>query len=286
MKIQQLQIEKFIKQALEEDKAKNDITTKALFLDKHKVNAFIEVKQKCVLAGIEIARLVFAAVDKRISICTKYKDGITLNPSTKVMSIEGSIKSIFSAERIALNILSRLSGIATMTDEFAKAAYPVRIYDTRKTTPGIRFLEKYAVKVGGGYNHRMDLEEHFLVKDNHINSFKKIYPDKTIEDIIEKVKSSRKNKIIEIEVENLIDFEQALKAQAGIIMLDNMNIEDIKKALELKNSNSYRKKPIIEVSGGMDIKRVKSLGKLPIDRISVGRLTHSIQNIDFSLEIE
>jgi nicotinate-nucleotide pyrophosphorylase (carboxylating) len=246
-----------VKAALREDVGKKDITSASIIPKEKKVNAAIITRQACVVCGLDIAKAAFKTQDKMLEFSTRTRDGRHLKKGACLARIEGRAGSILAAERVALNFLSLLSGIATKTYEFVKAAQPykVKILDTRKTVPGLRKLQKYAVRTGGGYNHRMGLNDMVLIKDNHIKVTKS--QSHKVTSMIEEIRKKTGKKIkIEIEVKNLREFKQALRAGPDIIMLDNMKLTDIRK--------------------------ISSTG---IDMISVVGLTHSIKSIDLSLEI-
>jgi len=204
------------------------------------------------------------------------------------MKIYGKARAILTAERTVLNFLAHLSGIATQTKGFIEKIkpYKAKILDTRKTTPGLRILEKYAVKCAGGFNHRLGLWDMVLIKDSH----KKIRRSKierrlekvSIKELIKDARRKNKNKKIEIEVENLREFQDALLARPDIIMLDNMDLKRIKKALVLRRG----RRPLIEVSGNITLNNVRAIAKTGVDMISIGSLTHSVKAIDFSLEVD
>jgi nicotinate-nucleotide pyrophosphorylase (carboxylating) len=276
-----------VKKALEEDKVHNDITTLALIRPDIKANFKIVFKEEGVLCGIDFARETFLIMDNRI-IFKKFKnDGESIEKGMSVAEIYGRTQSILSAERTALNFVSHLSGIATLTREFTEIVKfsKIHITDTRKTLPLLREVEKYAVRVGGGVSHRRNLAQFFLIKDNHLNILKR--EEKLKNEIgfaINRAKQKNKGrKKIEIEVKNLNALRKALKSKPDIIMLDNMNIKDIKKALLWRKKLNPSVK--IEVSGRMSVSKVKKLSTLDIDYISIGMLTHSARSIDVSLEI-
>jgi len=278
-------ITKTIKRTLQEDIGRGDITTNSLIPKRNRVKAVIICRQKAVLCGIEIAKSVFRALDKSIKIESKFKDGMQVRANAIVMEIKGNARAILAGERVALNFLGHLSGIATQTMEFVKKISPfkAKILDTRKTIPGLRVLEKYAVKCGGGFNHRLGLWDMILIKDNHkkINNSLSggVSVKHTIKKLIHEVR--RKNKKIEIEVENLREFRDALSAKPDIIMLDNMNLKQIKQALILRRGS----RPLIEVSGNANLNNVRAIANTGVDMISVGSLTHSAKAIDFSLKV-
>jgi len=264
-----------IMNALREDAGTGDVTSQLIFDKDMAVMADIIVNEDCILAGIDVARWTFTALDEKIAFTPLYEDGDSVKKGKRIASLKGSAKNILTTERTALNFLARLSGVATLTDKFVKKTKDTKakIFDTRKTTPGLRELEKYAVKSGGGFNHRMGLWDGILIKDNHLKFF-------SIEETVNKAKE-RHHRNIEIEVSDLKQYKEALEASPDIIMLDNMELEDIKKAVKMRPSG----RPVLEVSGGVDMENVLKVAKAGVDRISVGALTHSAPSIDFSLEI-
>ncbi|MFC1624328.1 carboxylating nicotinate-nucleotide diphosphorylase [Candidatus Omnitrophota bacterium] len=292
MKLSKEKILPVIMSALREDVATGDITSGLVFEKDINVMADIIVKEECVLAGLDVARWVFNAMDERIIFNPLYKDGERPKKGKKIISLRGSAKNILSGERVALNFLGRVSGIATLTEEFVKKVKTkgVEILDTRKTTPGMRELEKYAVRMGGGTNHRMGLWDSILIKDNHLEGVQRVagYTSslRAIKDTVGKAKS-KGCKNVEIEVNNLKEYNEALEADADIIMLDNMKIEDIRKAVRLNKSRSKGRgsRSVLEASGNVTLENIQSLAKTGVDRISIGSLTHSAPSIDFSLEI-
>ncbi|MCM8796236.1 MAG: carboxylating nicotinate-nucleotide diphosphorylase, partial [Candidatus Omnitrophica bacterium] len=249
----------FLRRALREDIGKRDITTR-LFIPKDKqIKAVILAKQDCVVCGLDIARLVFKICDKKVVFKARVNDGEFIRSQKILAEIQGSAQGILTAERVALNFLSLLSGIATKTRRYVDTVRPyrVKIMDTRKTLPGLRKLEKYAVKIGGGYNHRMRLDEMVLVKDNHFKVVSPQFLDVSFKKIIER----RERKIpkgmkIEVEVKSIEEFKQALKMKPDIIMLDNMDTKEIKRALRIRDSlpATYYPIPKLEVSGGVNLK--------------------------------
>lgn len=285
-----------IRAALKEDIGRGDITTNCLFLKDKKVNAAIVVKQKGVVAGLDVAALTFKALDSRIVFKPLASDGEEVLPAAVLAYVRGSGRSILAAERTALNFLGRLSGIATTTKSFVKKIIPyaAKIMDTRKTTPNLRLLEKYAVRLGGGYNHRLGLYDQMLVKENHLFLYRfshTVHCKEIWKEIIEKIRKKNPEKTkIEVEVSNLGEFKEALKAGPDIIMLDNFNLKNIKKAVELReDSNAQQKKrslrPLLEASGGVTLRNVRHIARCGVDRISIGCLTHSAKSLDISLKI-
>jgi nicotinate-nucleotide pyrophosphorylase (carboxylating) len=298
-----------IKLALMEDVGRGDATTKALFAKPRKVRAKIIAKENGIACGTAVVKKVFIAAEKiirgykgkkgeRIRVYGRVKDGAVVKKGQAVCIVEGDAKAILAGERTALNFLGRLSGIATLTRKYVDAVKPckVKIMDTRKTTPGLRKLEKYAVKCGGGVNHRMGLWDQVLVKDNHIKVARsQSHQVTSITHIVERIRK-KTNKKIEIEVENIGQFKEALDARPDIIMLDNMSISNIKKAVVLRNNLLITDYPCLagrqglpitklEVSGGVTLANVRAVAAIDVDMISIGALTHAASSLDFSLEI-
>ncbi|CAN2044621.1 putative nicotinate-nucleotide pyrophosphorylase (carboxylating) [Candidatus Magnetomoraceae bacterium gMMP-1] len=269
---------KLINIALEEDLGPGDITTDLLISPDDLGQAKILAKEPLVIAGLDIAREVFLRLDNDLVFQALYNDGDMLKKGDIIVKLQGRLCSLLKGERTALNFLQRLSGIATHTRDYINEINNscVRIVDTRKTTPGWRVLEKYAVRAGGAYNHRMGLYDGVLIKDNHIAACG------GITEAIERAKKNVSHFIrIEVEVEDLYGVKEALKAKADVIMLDNMNIKQIKQAIELINNRA-----VVEVSGGIKKKNLKALADTGVDIISVGALTHSAKAVDISMDIK
>lgn len=267
-------LDKIIIQALEEDLAWGDITTESTVPIDKMSKANLVAKQDMILCGIDVFEKVMHTLNKSIIVSKKFKDGDRVI-NTQIAQIEGNARSILSAERVALNLLQRMSGIATQTFNIvSKLNGTVAIADTRKTTPCLRMLEKYAVKVGGGSNHRFNLSDGVLIKDNHINA---------ASGITNAVNSARKNiphtVKIEVETENIEQVKEALECKADIIMLDNMDIQTMKEAVKIIN-----KKAVVEASGNMGDKDLLEVASTGIDIISIGALTHSVKSADISLK--
>ncbi|MFH1779149.1 MAG: carboxylating nicotinate-nucleotide diphosphorylase [Candidatus Omnitrophota bacterium] len=279
-------ISETVRHVLDEDIGGGDITSQAIIPKRVKVQAKIFAREPGVLAGIAVSMAAFQLLDSKIKFMPLVLDGRTFKANEVIAYTEGDARAILSAERVALNFLSRLSGIATLTAKFVTAIRPYRtkIMDTRKTTPGLRILEKYAVGIGGGYNHRMGLYDQILIKDNHLKVVSYKWP------IVHSAVARAKRKRIktEIEVTNLREFKSAIKTKPDIIMLDNMSVREIKEAVKLRNSlrtTNRALKTQLEASGGVDLKNVKKIASAGVDMISIGALTHSARPIDFSLEI-
>ena len=276
-------LNKLILQALREDAADKDITSDFLIPAAHTSSGAIIVKEDSVICGLTIAKKVFQKIDRNIRFQTKFKDGSKVERNTKIATLRGKTRSLLAGERTALNFLGYLSGIATNTHHYVKKIrrQKAKIYDTRKTTPGLRALEKYAVKCGGGYNHRHDLSELVLIKDNHRDA---CHPNLSIPQAVNAIRR-RTKKTLEIEVDNLSQLKQALTAGPDLILLDNMTRAQIKKAVKLTRSMPRNKRPLLEASGGITLANVVNVAKMGVDRISIGSLTRSHKAIDVSLEL-
>ncbi|MCD2346515.1 carboxylating nicotinate-nucleotide diphosphorylase [Clostridium guangxiense] len=265
----------FIKNALDEDGAYNDITVNSIIPPNSKSVVDIISKDNGIIAGIELFKRVFFILGNAEA-TFRIKDGDRVKNGEIIGYIKGSTCTILSGERTALNLLQKLSGIATTTNELCTVIKDtgVKIVDTRKTTPGMRLMEKYAVKVGGGFNHRFGLSDGILIKDNHISA---------AGSITKAIELTRKNapfvRKIEVETESISQVKEALKAGADIIMLDNMNTEEIKKSVEIIN-----KKAIIEVSGNINFETIKTKALKGVNYISSGMITHSSKNLDLSMK--
>lgn len=270
-------IDKIIEQALLEDIGTGDITTESIIPSNLKAKGIIKTSEGGVVAGLDIVFLVFVKLDSEICFQPKIKDGNKILTGEILGEITGPARTILKGERVALNFLQRMSGIATITSKFCQQVkdFPVRIFDTRKTTPGLRILEKYAVRMGGGHNHRFGLYDAVLIKDNHIAVAGGI--KSAVNSVRKQISHTVK---IEVEVENLSQFQEALKVQVNIIMLDNMDLETMKEAVKL-----VKGKALIEASGGITLEKVKEIAQTGVDLISVGALTHSVKALDISMEI-
>ena len=273
-----------IKAALKEDIGRGDITTQALVDKAGSSRASIILKEDAVLCGLDIAEWVMAQIDYSVRFKPNCKDGSFLGAEKEIAFLEGHTASILRAERTMLNFLTLLSGISTNTKRFVDIARPygVKILDTRKTFPLLRYLEKYAVFTGGGTNHRMGLYDQVLIKDNHIAAMSKA--DKTIGNaVLAAKKNNVKGTVVEVEVTTLEQFNDALAAKPDIIMLDNMSVREVKACLEIRKLS--RVKPLIEVSGGITLETLEEYARTRIDMISVGSLTSSVKAVDMSMEI-
>jgi nicotinate-nucleotide pyrophosphorylase (carboxylating) len=277
-----LQIEEIIDRALAEDLIKGDVTTEALIAGDRRGTGFIVAKKEGILAGINVAKQVFHRVDPELKVELLLEDGAGVKPGSKVANVSGRIARILAAERVALNFLQRLSGIASETNRYVEAVkdLPVRIMDTRKTTPGLRVLEKYAVKVGGGENHRMSLGDGILIKDNHLAALRS--QGLNVKQIVAKARQNSPQRLpVEVEVGTVSEALEAVEAGADIVMLDNMNLENMRKAVK-----SIHGRTLVEASGGITLDNVRSVAETGVDFISIGALTHSVRALDISLELE
>ena len=265
-------IDKIVKQALEEDlKPFGDITTKLISNKKSK--AKIIAKQNGIIAGLDFCKSVFIALGKETVFSRKIKDGDKVSKGEVIAIISAKTKTILTAERTALNFLSHASGIATLTRSFVnKSNKKTKICCTRKTTPNLRRLEKYAVKKGGGFNHRYNLSDEIMIKDNHINA------EIDIENFINKAIKTKKT--ITVEVENIKQLRRVLGLRFKRILFDNMSILNLKRCLNLAKSNYET-----EYSGNVTLKNVSKISNTGVDRISIGSLTHSAKSLDLSLEL-
>lgn len=266
-----------VKAALSEDIGVGDITTRAVVPAGMRGTSRILAKEDIVVAGLFIAEKVFKQLDRSIIFKSMLRDGDTVRKGGVIAAVSGRLAPILTGERVALNFLQRLSGIATLTSEFVKRikGTRARLLDTRKTTPCLRLLERYAVRAGGGYNHRLGLFDSVLIKDNHIKAAGGV-----------KKAVSRVNRMyhegvpVEVEVTSLKEALEAVRCGADIIMLDNMDVPKIRKALKI-----IGKKSLVEASGGISLKNIRDVARTGVDFISIGALTHSARSVDISMEV-
>ena len=277
MRITDPNIKYLIHLALSEDIGSGDVTSEALLQNRLVGKAIIVAKQEGVLAGLAVAGMVFRAVNPRVVFRMLKRDGDRIRKGEKVALARGKIQGILSAERTALNFLQRLSGIATLTSKYVEQVKrtKTRILDTRKTTPGLRALEKYAVSAGGGQNHRMGLFDMILIKENHVKAAG------GVSQAIMRARSKCPKEKIEAEVRNLSEVREAIKSRPDWIMLDNMRIDQTRKAVRMIRSANRTIK--IEASGRVNLKNVRNIALTGVDFISVGALTHSAPALDMSL---
>ncbi|MBU0580300.1 MAG: carboxylating nicotinate-nucleotide diphosphorylase [Candidatus Margulisbacteria bacterium] len=274
-------IKKVVQEALAEDLANKDVTTNIFISTKKIAEAMILAKAPGVVAGLAVAAQVFKQLDHRLKLKFFVKDGQPVIPGQQIMQISGAARAILSGERVALNFLQHLSGIATTTSSFVQAlkGTKAKILDTRKTIPGLRLLEKYAVRQGGGCNHRLDLSKMILIKDNHL-----ALSSATIEKGIQIAKRKYPHLKIEVEAQSLNDVKKLIQLNVDVLMFDNMQLAELKKAVKLaKRANP---KLILEASGNMAIDKIKKVAKCGVDYISVGMLTHSPKALDLSLKLK
>lgn len=278
MKLTQEYIDKMINNAILEDINYIDVTTDNLIPDGHRSAAYYEAKDSGILCGIDIAKRVFDFVGGGVDIDVIIKDGSKVKKGDVIATFEGDTKTLLKGERTALNILQHMSGIATATSKCVNLVEGTnaRIVDTRKTLPGLRPLQKYAVTVGGGFNHRYNLSDGAMLKDNHIDAYGSL----------ESAVSHLRNKIghmikIEVEVRNFEELEKALAAKADVIMLDNMTCEEMEKAVQIVNGRA-----ILEASGNITLENISQVAKTGVDIISLGSLTHSVKCFDISMKIK
>jgi nicotinate-nucleotide pyrophosphorylase (carboxylating) len=272
-------VEHLVEMALEEDLGRGDVTTQTVLLEPQSAEARIVARRKLVICGLDLAAYIFARVDPAIQFSALMADGDDVEKGQEVAVVPGPASGLLAAERLALNFLMRLSGIATLTRKYVRLVTATgsksRVCDTRKTLPGWRVLDKYAVVTGGGSNHRMDLGSGVLIKDNHISACGSVW---------EAVQRARKlgphNLRIQVEVRNLEELDQALEAGADGVLLDNMELEQIATAVSKIDGRA-----LTEVSGGVDLDTVAKIALTDVDMISVGRLTHSAPAVDLALEL-
>lgn len=290
MQIDKERVAPIIRAALKEDIGKGDITTSVLVDKFRSSKGVITVKDDCVVCGLEIAEWTMAQVDYSVRFKPNCKDGSFVGKGKEIVFLEGHTASILKAERTMINFLTFLSGISTRVKRYVDIAKPygVKILDTRKTFPLLRYLEKYAVFTGGGTNHRMGLYDAVLIKDNHIKAkcenMGSVPSGERLKRIVEDARrGNQKGTKIEIEVTSAAEFEDALLGKPDIIMLDNMSVREIRSCVEIRRL--AKSKPLIEVSGGVTLENVEEYAKTKVDMISVGELTDSVSAIDMSLEL-
>ena len=271
-------VDKLIELALEEDIGAGDITTDHLVTRGTRAKGVIVAKEAIVVAGLEVAQRIFQRLDAQVEFTAETADGDTLDQGQILVTVKGQLGPLLIAERTALNFLQRLSGIATHVSRYVAAVKgePVRLLDTRKTTPGWRVLEKYAVRVGGACNHRMGLYDGVLIKDNHIAACGGITA------AVKKIKANVSHLVkIEVETADMNQVREALDCGADVIMLDNMNLEQIRSAVDIIQGRA-----LVEVSGNVTLEKLKILAGTGVDLISIGALTHAARSVDLSMRIE
>jgi nicotinate-nucleotide pyrophosphorylase (carboxylating) len=271
-----------VKGALAEDIGSGDATTLATVSEKATAKAVMRARKSLVVAGLDFAETTFHELSAAVKIKRLVKDGRRVNGGKILLKISGPVRAILSAERVALNFVQRLSGIATLTAQFVDAVKDTRaqILDTRKTTPGWRRFEKYAVACGGGKNHRFGLDDMILIKDNHLVALQKEKPN-AVAAAIRRARIKYPKLKVEVEADTLEQVEQAADAGADIILLDNMNFQQLRRAVKIANGRAKT-----EASGGVNLKTVRAIAKTGVDFISVGALTHSACAVDIGLDFE
>jgi nicotinate-nucleotide pyrophosphorylase (carboxylating) len=275
-------IKSTIERALVEDLGPGDITTDSLIPPDIRGMGTVLSKATGVIAGLDVALEVFRQTNPAVKTRVLMADGSEVAPGDMVAEVEGSIAGILKGERVALNFLQHLSGIATETSRYVKAVQGTRarILDTRKTVPGLREMEKYAVRVGGGHNHRYNLADGILIKDNHIAALRA--QELSMEDIVRRARENAPHTLlIEVEVETVDEVQEAMNARADAILLDNMSLEEMRRAVTLVQGRC-----LTEASGGINLETVKAVAETGVDLISVGSLTHSVRALDISLDMK
>jgi len=268
--------------ALAEDVGAGDITTLATVPPNAVAKAVMIAREPLVVAGLPVAEAVFRELSPALRITRAAKDGDPVKAGCPLLQVDGPAQAILTAERVALNFIQRLSGIATLTSQFVDAVKKTRarILDTRKTTPGLRRLEKYAVTCGGGHNHRIGLFDHLLIKDNHLAALRN-QPPNPIAAAVTRAREKYPGREVEVEADTLDQVEQALEAGADIILLDNMNLVQLRVAVQQAKGRAKT-----EASGGVNLASVRQIAETGVDYISVGALTHSARAVDIALDFE
>ena len=280
------EIRRLIHRALEEDQAFADATTQALIDPSIRAVGELRAEEVGVLAGVSVALAVFqrlrASADNRVLV----EDGATLTPGQVIATVTTSADVLLRGERLALNLLQRMSGIATQTAEYVKAVEGThaRIIDTRKTAPGLRTLDKYAVRVGGGHNHRMHLGDGVLIKDNHLYLLDR--ESVSLPDLVRRARARASHTLkIEVEVDNLSQLREVLRSPVDIVLLDNMSVAQMKEAVRIVRYDSGGRYVILEASGGITLENVAEVASTGVNLISIGALTHSVKALDISMDI-
>ena len=287
-------IKDIVQLAIKEDIGDGDITSKIFIPDGSETEGMLIAKEAGIVAGLPVAGYVLSQIDENLIFTSNIEDGSRVKKGTIIGSVKGLTLSLLSAERLVLNFLQRLSGIATATNRFAEKikGYRTQIMDTRKTAPGWRYLEKYAVRVGGGVNHRMGLYDQILIKDNHLKTMESEKENGDIRRLVKKAREQIENgMLIEVEVEDLCQIKDAVDAGVDIILFDNMEPSKIREAVDMvkefeKNQGAGTGKAILtEASGNITIENVEEYADAGVDRISVGAITHSARALDISFDI-
>jgi len=288
VKLNIAKVKPLINLAIEEDLGQGDLTTELLFSNETMDKALIISREEIIVCGMDVVREILRCYDERLKLKVHVKDGSSAHVGCKLATIEGPLRAMLSAERVMLNFLQRLSGIATTTGKYVRAVQgtKAKIYDTRKTLPGWRFLEKYAVRCGGGHNHRIGLYDGILIKDNHLAHLGRDFQPK-LRKIIEKARKIKHAKFVAVEVDHVDDqLNYVLEIQGiDIVLLDNMGQWQFKHAVEMRDRMCGRnKKPLLEASGNITLNNVSAIAQCGVDRIAVGAITHSAAAVDIGLD--
>jgi|DewCreStandDraft_2_1066082.scaffolds.fasta_scaffold00076_79 nicotinate-nucleotide pyrophosphorylase (carboxylating) len=281
LSLHEAHLRRLAENALLEDRAYDDITTAALVPEDQQGRGVLLAKAEGVVAGLPMAQAVFAAMDASLRFTPLVEEGARVDRGDRLAVVEGAVASILRAERVALNYLQRLSGIATLTARYVERLQGtgVRLRDTRKTTPGLRTLEKYAVRVGGGSNHRLHLADGILVKDNHLAALRA--RGLGIADAVRLAREANPGVLLQVEVTTVAEAEEALAAGADSLLLDNMTPEAMRRVVALA-----RGRAVLEASGGITLENLRQVAETGVDYIAVGAITHSAPALDISLELE
>ena len=282
MRLEQEEIRKAVREALAEDVGTGDVTTLACVPPEARSRALLRAREPIVLAGLDLAVEAFRQLDPNLRTTRQAQDGDSIAAGSTVLEITGSARGILTAERVALNFCQRLSGVATLTARFVATlnGTPTRILDTRKTTPGWRRLEKYAVACGGGTNHRTGLYDMVLIKDNHLVALRDATPN-AIAAAVDRARKSWPGLRVEVEADTLVQVDQAVAAGADIVLLDNMDLPTLREAVRRVGGRAQT-----EASGGVRLDTVRAIAETGVDFISVGALTHSARSVDLGLDFE
>ncbi|MBS0653408.1 MAG: carboxylating nicotinate-nucleotide diphosphorylase [Verrucomicrobia bacterium] len=275
------EIRRTLQIALAEDHVENDVTSQACLPSETAAKASLLLKQPARIAGLVVLPILCQMLGSGLNLRLFVEDGCSCNPGTVLATVEGNARSILAGERTALNLIQHASGIATLTAEYVDAVkgFACDILDTRKTLPGLRAIQKYAVLIGGGKNHRFHLEDRFLIKDNHIKLLKET-TSAPVAEAIRRARILQPGVKVEIEVSSLSMLEEALNEQAEVVLLDNMSVDLVKEAVKVNAGRAY-----LEASGGIGIANVAQYAATGVDGISIGALTHSVRAIDMSLKV-
>ena len=281
------QVQPIIRMAMEEDLGRGDITTDLLFKDDAQAKATIVSREEIVVSGLPVVQEILRQYDEKLKMTAHCRDGQSVHVGNKLATIEGPLRSMLSVERVMLNFLQRLSGIATTTSRYVRAVKgtKAKIYDTRKTLPGWRLLEKYAVRCGGGYNHRLGLYDGILIKDNHLAEMGRNFPTR-LRRVVQEARNIRGLKFVAVEVDHVDhQLNHVLKIPGiDIVLLDNMGQWQLKHAVEMRDEMCKGGKPLLEASGNINLNNVSEIAQCGVDRIAIGAITHSAAAADIGLD--